>query len=152
MHLDNGGGDNGALYISNNSWGRESGWTDWRTGARLAVQYYDTAPVGTPVCHAGSTTGIACGFVVQTNATVVVSYDDGFRTLAGMIDARGPCAQPGDSGGPVVNQNLRGAVGIVTAGACGSGDAGGAFGGPNRLIIEPVQRMIATYGIYPYGG
>jgi hypothetical protein len=70
-----------------------------------------------------------------------------------MIDARGPCAQPGDSGGPVVNQNLRGAVGIAVAGSCGSGQAGGGFGGPNNiLVIESLQRIIATYGIYPYGG
>lgn len=149
MRYDDGGGDSGALYVSDYRWPRQPGWTDWRTGARYAIRYYDSAPVGTPICHGGATTGLSCGIVDGTNMTI--RYDatalHGPRTLAGMGSAVGVCVQRGDSGGPVFNHDLQGAVGITSGGAC---IAGREYG--YNLVFEPLQRIVDTYGIYPYGG
>lgn len=144
------GGDNGLIQITNSSWRREAGFTDWRNGSRQPLTYLPgywdyNQEAGKVACHGGSTTGFSCGTVQG----VVPAYDTGDPTgpngpvtLDSMVRVNGICMQGGDSGGPVFTGDLRGGYGIVS----GSGGCN-VFGD-----FEGLKRMNDTYGLLPYGG
>ncbi len=143
------GGDNGLLAISNPGWDRRAGYIDWRDGARQPITYYEYyPPKDTMICQGGATTGYSCGIVESNNMTVrngaslqpcANCWPETW--LTNMIVTKWICVQPGDSGGPVFTADMRGAVGINSAGTC------------NELShTEPIWRAIQNYGVWPYGG
>jgi len=91
------------------------------------------ATVGLSVCRRGSTTGIHCGTVTGTNATV--NYAEG--TVTGMIRTN-VCAEPGDSGGSLYSGNA--AVGL-TSGGSGNCRAGGT------TFFQPVTEALSAFGV-----
>lgn len=143
--------DNGLLYISRASRWREAGYTDWRDGSRQPITYLPawwdyTGLQGQIICQGGATTGISCGTVSSGNASTPVSDPDGpgpltATYLTGMIRTDATCIQGGDSGGPVFTSDMRGAVGLNSAGFC-----------IGQMWSEPVRRAVEQYGVWPYAG
>ncbi|MEU2158038.1 S1 family peptidase [Streptomyces sp. NPDC019396] len=89
--------------------------------------------VGQQVFRSGSTTGLRTGQVTALNATV--NYPEG--TVTGLIQTT-VCAEPGDSGGPLLAQGL--ALG-VTSGGNGDCTSGGV------TYFQPVTEAMATLGV-----
>ncbi|MFD5428008.1 S1 family peptidase [Streptomyces sp. NPDC127084] len=89
--------------------------------------------VGQQVFRSGSTTGLRTGRVTALNATV--NYPEG--TVTGLIQTT-VCAEPGDSGGPLLAQGL--ALGVT------SGGNGDCVGG-GVTYFQPVTEALATLGV-----
>ncbi|NGO08979.1 S1 family peptidase [Streptomyces sp. HC44] len=90
------------------------------------------AEVGMPVTRMGSTTGQDSGTVTALNATV--NYAEG--TVTGLIQTD-VCAEPGDSGGSLFNENS--AIGLTSG---GSGDC--TVGG--ETFFQPVTTALEATG------
>lgn len=142
--------DNGLLYATS-SRTREPGYTDWRGGSRQPITEYTgwgnyASLNGTTICHGGATTGYSCGTVLSGNTSREIGVRDDCpincypTTLTNIIRVDWICVQGGDSGGPVFTADMRGGVGIVSAGTCNV-----------EGVVEPLQRAIETYGVWPYG-
>lgn len=91
------------------------------------------AAVGAVVCRYGSTTGRRCGTVTAKNQTVV--YPGG--TVSGLTRTT-LCAEPGDSGAPVLAGNQ--AQGIISGGS-GNCTTGGVS------YFQPIREPLAVYGL-----
>lgn len=102
-----GGPDAGAVPVG-------GAWSALPTAGGTPVQGARVAPIGTPVCLFGSTSGRSCGPVARQN--VVVNFDG--QQQAGLT-AADLCAREGDSGGPYVTGDGQ-AQGVHT-GAGGNG-------------------------------
>lgn len=89
--------------------------------------------VGQQVFRSGSTTGFRDGRVTALNATV--NYPEG--TVSGLIETT-VCAEPGDSGGPLIAQGL--ALGVTSG---GNGDC--ASGGVT--YFQPATKAMAELGV-----
>lgn len=89
--------------------------------------------VGQKVFRSGSTTGLQSGQVTGLNATV--NYPQG--TVTGLIETT-VCAEPGDSGGPMIADGL--AMGI-TSGGSGDCKAGGT------TFFQPVTKALDSLGV-----
>ncbi|MFE3323698.1 S1 family peptidase [Streptomyces sp. NPDC059176] len=89
--------------------------------------------VGQQVFRSGSTTGFRDGRVTALNATV--NYPEG--TVSGLIETT-VCAEPGDSGGPLIAQGL--ALGVTSG---GNGDC--ASGGVT--FFQPATKAMADLGV-----
>ncbi|MBA2944537.1 S1 family peptidase [Streptomyces himalayensis] len=89
--------------------------------------------VGQQVFRSGSTTGLHSGTVTALNATV--NYPEG--TVTGLIETD-VCAEPGDSGGPLIAQGL--ALG-VTSGGNGDCSAGGT------TFFQPALKALDALGV-----
>ncbi|WP_344361570.1 S1 family peptidase [Streptomyces gobitricini] len=89
--------------------------------------------VGQEVFRSGSTTGLRSGRVTALNATV--NYREG--TVSGLI-ATTVCAEPGDSGGPLLAEGL--ALG-VTSGGNGDCTEGG------MTFFQPVTSALTALGV-----
>ncbi|MGC5012127.1 S1 family peptidase [Streptosporangium sp. DT93] len=96
------------------------------SGARQAVE-------GASVCQSGSTTDWQCGRVQQLDASV--TYSQG---IVGELTRTSICAEPGDSGGPIISIDQ--AQGITSG---GSGDC--ASGG--TTYFQPIGEILAAYGL-----
>lgn len=103
-------------------------------GGFLEVTGSEEAPVGSAVCRSGATTGFFCGVIEATDVTV--QYPEG--TVDGLT-ATTVCAEPGDSGGPYVSDTQ--AQGVTSGGA---GDCGG---GPATTFFQPVNSILAEFGL-----
>ncbi|XRQ16279.1 S1 family peptidase, partial [Actinomadura welshii] len=90
------------------------------------------AVVGQRVARSGSTTGLATGQVIATNATV--NYPEG--TVTGMIQTT-VCAEPGDSGGALFAGST--ALGL-TSGGSGNCQIGGV------TFFQPVTEPLQAFG------
>ncbi|MFC8920794.1 trypsin-like serine protease [Streptomyces sp. NPDC057116] len=89
--------------------------------------------VGQEVFRSGSTTGLRSGRVTALNATV--NYREG--TVTGLIQTT-VCAEPGDSGGPLLAEGL--ALG-VTSGGNGDCTEGG------MTFFQPVTSALTALGV-----
>ncbi|MGW1022957.1 S1 family peptidase [Streptomyces sp. NPDC002577] len=89
--------------------------------------------VGQQVFRSGSTTGLHSGKVTALNATV--NYPEG--TVTGLIETD-VCAEPGDSGGPLIAQGV--ALG-VTSGGDGDCRSGGT------TFFQPVTKALQALGV-----
>ena len=101
----------------------------------LTIKSAGTAPVGTPVCRSGSTTGVRCGVITALNATV--AYPQG--TVSGLIRTN-ICAEPGDSGGPLYVAATGVVIGILSGGS-GNCTTGGV------TYYQPIVEILAVYGV-----
>ncbi|HEX5495398.1 MAG TPA: S1 family peptidase, partial [Mycobacteriales bacterium] len=125
------GGDMGLIGVAYPAYWRASGLVY----PAYPVRSVGTALVGQVVCKSGSTTGLTCGTVTRTGATV---YYPG-RTVTGMTVTTA-CSGPGDSGAGVWAGST--ALGIVS-------------GGPVRgcgLIYQPVVPVEAEFGVRVLAG
>jgi streptogrisin C len=125
--------------------GRDMAWvavnSNWRPlpyvrgpgGTLIEVHGSQQAPVGSPICRTGPTTGWHCGVIQQHNATV--SYPQG--TVSGLTRTN-LCAEPGDSGGPVMSGNQ--AQGIISGGS-GNCSSGGT------TYYQPINPILSSYGL-----
>lgn len=89
--------------------------------------------VGQQVFRSGSTTGLRTGRVTALNATV--NYREG--PVTGLIQTT-VCAEPGDSGGPLLSQGI--ALGI-TSGGTGDCTAGGV------TFFQPMTSAMRALGV-----
>ena len=105
-------------------------------GTSQDITHAANAFVGEFVCRSGSTTGVHCGSVTATNATV--NYPQG--TVTGLIRTN-VCAEPGDSGGSLFDGTA--AVGLTSG---GSGNC--TFGG--TTFFQPVPEPLGVYGVSVY--
>jgi streptogrisin B len=96
-----------------------------------------TPPVGARVIRVGGTTGIHSGTVTALNATV--NYGSG-GIVSGLIQTN-VCAEPGDSGGPLLYGNL--AAGL-TSGGSGTCSSGGT------TFYQPVTEALSAYNVNVY--
>ncbi|MCK1796151.1 S1 family peptidase [Streptomyces sp. XM4193] len=102
-------------------------------GAPVRVTGAGSPSVGQSVCRFGSTTGHLCGTVLALNQTI--NYPEG--AVTGLFSTN-ICAEPGDSGGPVLAGGT--ALGILVG---GSGNC--ATGG--RTYYQPVVPVLSTLGL-----
>jgi streptogrisin C len=102
-------------------------------GTLLPVRGSQPAPVGATVCRTGSTTGWHCGVIMQHNVTV--TYAQG--TVTGLTRTS-LCAEPGDSGGPVLAGDQ--AQGVISGGS-GNCSSGGT------TYYQPVNPILARYNL-----
>jgi streptogrisin C len=100
-------------------------------GGDVAIAGSREAPVGASVCRTGSTTGTRCGTITARNATINVSG----RIVRNFIVTTA-CAQPGDSGGPLMAGNQ--AQGVL------SGGSGSCRGGRAQTVYQPINPVLAT--------
>ncbi|KAI3324575.1 trypsin [Xylariaceae sp. AK1471] len=99
----------------------------------LPVSGSTAAAVGASICRSGSTTGVHCGTVRATGATV--TYSQG--RVTGLTQTN-VCAEPGDSGGPFYSgAQAQG----VTSGGSGDCTSGGT------TYFQPVNEILSTYGL-----
>jgi streptogrisin D len=94
--------------------------------------------VNTRACRSGSTTGVRCGRVTGTNATV--NYQEG--TVTGLIRTN-ICAQGGDSGGSLFSETGTTAFGL-TSGGSGNCSSGGT------TFFQPVVEVLNRYDVRVY--
>jgi streptogrisin D len=94
--------------------------------------------VGQQVFRSGSTTGLRTGRVTALNATV--NYREG--TVTGLIQTT-VCAEPGDSGGPLLAQGL--ALGVTSGGSGDCTEGGTTF-------FQPTTTALAALGVNIVGG
>jgi uncharacterized protein YkwD len=83
------------------------------------------------VCRTGSTTGTRCGSITARNATLQVSG----RTMTNFIITNA-CAEPGDSGGPLLAGDQ--AQGVL------SGGSGDCDGGRARSVYQPINPVLSN--------
>lgn len=144
-------GDSGVLSHTSAYWGdwdEVPGVIDWAYGVRRAMTHTSTPVLGNQVCHYGATTGQSCGIIDDEYYARVYGaigpYPDTY--IEGVFRVKDICVQPGDSGGPATNGDSW-AMGIVSGvdsypSPCYTG----------TLLVEPINRIQNTYGIYVYGG
>jgi streptogrisin C len=106
-------------------------------GNALPVAGSTEAPIGSPICRSGSTTGLQCGKIIAKNQTV--NYPEGAVTGLTQTDA---CAEGGDSGGSwLVGDQAQG----VTSGGSGDCTAGGeTFFQPITEILDENNLTLVT--------
>jgi hypothetical protein len=105
----------------------------YSSGGTLPVSGSTVAPVGSSVCRSGSTTGVYCGTINQTGATV--NYSQG--SVRGLTRTS-VCAEPGDSGGSFyTGAQAQG----VTSGGSGNCRTGGV------TYFQPVNPILSAYGL-----
>lgn len=133
-----GGPDDWAVVQVNDDWVPLPEVTDFAGGV-LPVAGSQVATVGSAVCKFGSTTGVSCGTIRATDATVV--YPEGIVTGLTRTDA---CAEPGDSGGSwLAGDQAQG----VTSGGSGDCTVGGVtFFQPLLEVLELNQLALVTTG------
>ncbi|MEU8827711.1 S1 family peptidase [Streptomyces sp. NPDC048636] len=110
-----------------------SGVVDVGGGRTVRITGVADPVVGQEVFRSGSTTGLRSGKVTGLNATV--NYPEG--TVSGLIRTT-VCAEPGDSGGPLLAQGV--ALG-VTSGGSGDCDRGGV------TFFQPVTKALTALGV-----
>jgi streptogrisin C len=121
------------------------GWTpqpevnDYQ-GGTLPVAGSQEAPVGSSVCKYGATTGVSCGLIVATDASII--YPEG--TITGLTRTT-VCAEPGDSGGAWLSGDQ--AQG-VTSGGSGDCTVGGStyFQPLNEVLRQNDLTLVTTGG------
>jgi streptogrisin C len=100
------------------------------------------APVGTPICTSGRTTGLTCGTITAKNESV--------NFPAGMVHyltRHTACIEPGDSGGPAwstVGGNF--AEGIHSGALLFDGECAEKYDQQNTSWYFPVSNTLAYYG------
>jgi len=124
-------GDDHAWVAVNENWVARP-WVVTGTGL-LTVRGSRPALVGAAVCRAGATSGWRCGTIRQLGVSVHYSQGTVHELIRTDI-----CAEPGDSGGPVVAGNQ--AQGVLSG---GSGDC--VRGGTS--YIQPVNEILSAYGL-----
>jgi streptogrisin C len=100
------------------------------------------APVGTPVCTSGRTTGLTCGIIRAKNESV--NFPGGFVHY---LTRHTACIEPGDSGGPAwstVGGNF--AEGIHSGAVLFNGQCGHKVDRQNMSWYFPVSNSLAYYG------
>ncbi|GAA3030515.1 S1 family peptidase [Streptosporangium longisporum] len=102
-------------------------------GSTVAVSGARPAVEGASICQSGSTTDWQCGRVQQLNASV--TYPQG---VVSDLTRTSICAEPGDSGGPIISIDQ--AQGVTSG---GSGDC--ASGG--TTYFQPITEILTTYGL-----
>lgn len=102
-------------------------------GNEIPVEGSIEAPVGSPVCRSGSTTGTFCGTILAKNQTVV--YPEGEVTGLTRTDV---CAEGGDSGGPWLTG---GQAQGVTSGGFGDCTVGG------ETFFQPVDEILEAQNL-----
>jgi streptogrisin D len=129
------GNDYGIVRYTNTSISHP-GSVNLYNGSTQDITHAANAFVGESVCRSGSTTGVHCGSVNATNATV--NYAQG--TVTGLIRTN-VCAEPGDSGGSLFDGTA--AVGL-TSGGSGNCSSGGT------TFFQPVTEPLGVYGVAVY--
>jgi hypothetical protein len=120
-------------YIRGTSGNTYSGRINNYAGSTLPVSGSTAAAVGAAVCRSGSTTGVFCGSIRSTGATV--SYAEG--RVTGLTQTN-VCAEPGDSGGSWYSgAQAQG----VTSGGSGNCQSGGV------TYFQPVNEILSAYGL-----
>jgi hypothetical protein len=120
-------------YIRGTSGNTYSGRINNYAGSTLPVSGSTAAAVGAAVCRSGSTTGVFCGTIRSTGATV--SYAEG--RVTGLTQTN-VCAEPGDSGGSWYSgAQAQG----VTSGGSGNCQSGGV------TYFQPVNEILSAYGL-----
>ncbi|WP_377269424.1 S1 family peptidase [Peterkaempfera sp. SMS 1(5)a] len=106
---------------------------DLGNGSLQQITHAADAVVGEPVTRSGSTSGVHSGRVTALDATV--NYPEG--TVTGLIQTD-VCAEPGDSGGPLFDQDA--AIGL-TSGGDGDCTVGGT------TFFQPVTTALQALGV-----
>jgi hypothetical protein len=120
-------------YIRGTSGNTYSGRINNYAGSTLPVSGSTVAAVGAAVCRSGSTTGVFCGTIRSTGATV--SYAEG--RVTGLTQTN-VCAEPGDSGGSWYSgAQAQG----VTSGGSGNCQSGGV------TYFQPVNEILSAYSL-----
>ncbi|MBG0850646.1 S1 family peptidase [Streptomyces spinoverrucosus] len=102
-------------------------------GQGVRITGVGEASVGQRVFRSGSSSGLRDGQVTALNATV--NYPEG--TVTGLIETN-VCAEPGDSGGPLISEGI--ALG-VTSGGSGDCQAGGT------TFFQPVTQALSALDV-----
>ncbi|WP_329065666.1 S1 family peptidase [Streptomyces sp. NBC_01429] len=110
-----------------------SGVVDIGGGQGVRITGVADPVVGQQVFRSGSTTGLRTGRVTALNATV--NYREG--PVTGLIQTT-VCAEPGDSGGPLLAQGI--ALG-VTSGGTGDCTSGGV------TFFQPMTTALSALGV-----
>lgn len=146
-YLKNGG--DAALLRINHSYPTYGAW--WAPGIAdsLPTRPVEVPPIGAKVCHVGSgvqgdVSGIWCGLVQTTNSPKQWVEGGKFYTQH-MTRALGGCIQNGNSGGPTLNPDTGGAVGIVSAGNTGPSGTQNCVG--VVVLSENVGNALANLGV-----
>ncbi|MGS2588953.1 S1 family peptidase [Streptomyces hebeiensis] len=113
--------------------GADANIVDIGNGQAVRVTGAADPVVGQQVFRSGSTTGLRSGQVTALNATV--NYREG--SVSGLIETT-VCAEPGDSGGPLLAEGI--ALGI-TSGGSGDCTSGGT------TFFEPVTSAMNALGV-----
>jgi streptogrisin C len=120
-------------YIRGASGNTFSGRINNYNGGTLPVSGSTASAVGASVCRSGSTTGVFCGTVRSTGATV--NYSEG--RVTGLTQTN-VCAEPGDSGGSFYSgAQAQG----VTSGGSGDCSSGGV------TYFQPVNEILSAFGL-----
>ena len=102
-------------------------------GTGIGITGSIAAPVGASVCRYGPTTGVYCGTVRAIGVTV--NYSQG--RVTGLTQTN-LCAEPGDSGGPILAGSQ--AQGVVSGGSGNCASSGTTY-------FQPVNEILSTYGL-----
>jgi streptogrisin C len=112
----------------------------YSSGSDVTVTGPAGSSVGQAVCRSGSTTRWRCGTVTGLNQTV--NYGGG-QIVHGLIRTSA-CAEPGDSGGPFVN-NPGGGSRVTARGMTSGGSGNCSVGG--TTFFQPVNEILSTYNL-----
>lgn len=132
------GNDDALVQVTNSVWNQGPYVWIYSGFVTNASQYTD-APVGTPICKSGRTTGLTCGTITAKNQTV--TYSGGF-TVTGLT-RHNACVEPGDSGGPNLNASF-------TSPYPPEGVSSGAQLSGGQCLSNPVSWYYPMADSYPY--
>nr|MDT0657715.1 S1 family peptidase [Micromonospora sp. DSM 115978] len=104
------------------------------SGTHIPVRGSVAAPVGATVCRFGNTTGWRCGVIQARNVTIIFA---GGGVLYGMTRTN-VCAEPGDSGAPMMAGNQ--AQGMISGGS-GNCTVGGVS------YFQPINTALTALGL-----
>lgn len=131
--------DYAAVNITNSSW-TQRGLVERWSGTDVPVRGHSSAPVGSPLCKSGRTTGWTCGVIVAKN--VSVNYGGG-EVVYGLYEHTA-CVEGGDSGGANLSGNY--AQGVTS----GAGLVGGLclqkYGQQNESFSQPIGEALSASG------
>jgi hypothetical protein len=120
-------------YVRGSSGNTFSGRINNYNGGTLPVSGSTASAVGASVCRSGSTTGVFCGTIRSTGATV--NYSEG--RVTGLTQTN-VCAEPGDSGGSFYSgAQAQG----VTSGGSGDCTSGGV------TYFQPVNEILSAFSL-----
>lgn len=91
--------DDALIQVTNTAFWLQGPFVFTWPGFVTVASTFTDAPVGTPICTSGRTTGWTCGTITVKDETV--TYSGGFTVFG--LTRHNACVEPGDSGGSVVN-------------------------------------------------
>jgi alpha-lytic endopeptidase len=132
-------GNDFAVVHNTNPEGIPRPWINLYNNQNLLVSGANPAAINAPVCRSGRRTGVRCGTLLATGASV--NYGDGIVNNISLTTA---CTGTGDSGGSFFTPNGQ-AQGVTSGGLFNNGTTENCTVGTAISMFQPIGPVLARY-------